>query len=69
MSQERLYHLFAVNDRTGKREQLTRFAMNHQDCCVNKSKFSPHPARRIVLVEDVPESPEQGSEGGGHLAA
>lgn len=69
MNKERLYHLFAVNDRTGNREQLTRFAMTHRECCVNKSKFSAHPARRIVLAEASAESLDQGSDvAAGHAA-
>lgn len=47
----RLYHLEAVNDKTGRRERLTAYPMPHAQACENKSRFSYHPARRIVLVE------------------
>lgn len=49
--QERLYHLVAVNERTGKQTQVTSYPMSHRECCTCKSKFSHHPARRIMLVD------------------
>ena len=49
--QERLYLLVAVNERTGKQTQVTSYLMSHRECCTCKSKFSHHPARRIMLVD------------------
>lgn len=48
---ERKYHLIAINERTGKKTYLTACAMTHAECCIMKSKFSYHPARRIQLEE------------------
>lgn len=47
----RLYHLDAVNNRTGRRERVTAYPMPHAQAVENKSRFSYHPARRIELVE------------------
>lgn len=47
----RLYHVVAVNEKTGRRERLTAYPMHHDHACENKSRFSDHPARRIELEE------------------
>jgi hypothetical protein len=47
----RMYHLEAVNEKTGQRTRLTRYAMTHAQCCAMKSKFTSYPARRIERVE------------------
>jgi hypothetical protein len=47
----RVYHLVAINERTGHMTRLTEYPMTHAQCCVNKSKFTDHPARRIELIE------------------
>ncbi len=51
MAKERLYHLVAINNRSGKSVPLTTYPMTHEKCCTMKSKSSYHPARRIELVE------------------
>ena len=48
---ERKYHLVAINERTGNKTYCTSFPMSHHECCVMRSKFSNHPARRIQLEE------------------
>lgn len=48
---EPLYHLQAVNNRTGHATRLTRYAATHAQACTMKSKFSIHSSRRIELVE------------------
>jgi hypothetical protein len=51
---DRLYHLVAINERTGRKDYLTRYPMPHEDCCVMKSKQSrPHRDVRIKLEEVV----------------
>lgn len=47
----RLYHVVAVNEKTGRRERVTAYPMPHAQACNNKSRFTPHPARRLVLEE------------------
>lgn len=47
----KLYHLVAINNKTNQSTQLTGYPMSHAKCCVNKSKFTPHPGRRIDLAE------------------
>lgn len=51
MSQERLYHVVAVNNRTNKRTRVTGYAMSHAQCCTMKSKFTRHPTRSMELEE------------------
>jgi hypothetical protein len=46
----RLYHVEAVNDRTGNRVRLTAVPCSHGEACILKSKFNPHQHVRIVLV-------------------
>jgi hypothetical protein len=50
----RLYHLVAINERTGAKTYLTGYADTHEACCTMKSRFSYHPARRIQLEEFTP---------------
>lgn len=51
MQTERLYHLVAINEKTGEKVYLTRYPDTHKACCTMKSKFSYHPARRIQLEQ------------------
>ena len=46
---ERLYHLVAINERTGKRTRLTSYPMDHRHAVTMKSKFNPHKDVRIQL--------------------
>lgn len=42
---ERLYHIVAINEKTGNKVFLTRYAMNHHESCTMLSKQSnrvPH---------------------------
>lgn len=50
-TQERLYHLQAVNERSGRVVRLTGYPMNHAQCCTMKGKFTPHKDVRIELTE------------------
>ncbi len=51
MQSGRLYHLVAINEKTGTKTYLTRYPDTHKACCTLKSKFSSHLARRIQLEE------------------
>jgi len=53
MSKERLYHVVAINERTGRKTYCTAEPMPHAQACNNAGRFSFHPARRIQL-EEVP---------------
>jgi hypothetical protein len=48
---ERLYHLVAVNDRTGYREAVTARPDTHAACATMQSRFNLHPDVRLVLEE------------------
>lgn len=49
----RLYHLVAVNDKTGKKQYLTRTPMAHEKCMVMKSKQSDSVPHVRIQVEEV----------------
>jgi len=51
---ERLYHIVAINEKTGIKQYLTGYPMTHKECMVMKSKQST-PAKhvRIQLEEAV----------------
>jgi len=46
-----LYHLVAINEKTGNKVYLTNEPMTHKEACTVKGKFSYHPLRRIQLEE------------------
>ena len=50
---ERLYHLVAINDKTGKQMQLTAYPMPHEKCMIMKSKQSDatKALNRITVIE------------------
>lgn len=48
---ERLYHIVAINERTGAKVYCTRYPTNHKDSCVMLSKFTPHKGIRCQLEE------------------
>ncbi|SMG42983.1 hypothetical protein [Paraburkholderia susongensis] len=48
---ESLYHLVAINERSGRKVYLTGYPMLHHMCCVMKSKTSTHKDVRIQLEE------------------
>jgi hypothetical protein len=48
-TRERMYHLVAINERTGKKTRLTSSPMGHQRAVTNKSKFNPRKDVRIQL--------------------
>ncbi|QMI49907.1 hypothetical protein [Burkholderia sp. MBR-1] len=51
----RLYHLVAINERTGRKHYLTRYPMPHHDCCVMRRKQA-QPAKDVrIQLEEVPE--------------
>lgn len=47
----RLYHVVAVNDRTGFGTPLTAYPMPHPEACAMRGKFNPASHVRIVLEE------------------
>lgn len=49
--ESRRYHIVAINERSGDKTYCTSYPMNHEAACVNLSKFSKHPARRMQLEE------------------
>lgn len=54
MCTERLYHIVAVNDKTGKQYRQTGYPMPHHESCVMLSKILPcyRPKHiRIMLVQ------------------
>lgn len=44
---DRLYHLEAVNVKSGKAVTVTSFPMSHSEIQTLKGKFTPHPARYL----------------------
>lgn len=50
---ERLYHLIAVNDKTGRHTQLTAYPTTHEKCMIMKSKQSDatKALSRIIVAE------------------
>ena len=51
MTRTRQYSLVAVNEKTGRVYLFNLKPMTHAQACTMKSKFSPHPLRRIQLQE------------------
>jgi len=52
MTKTRLYHLVAINEKTGKKYFLTRTPMTHEKCMIMKSKQSnTAPPVRIQIEE------------------
>lgn len=47
----RLYHLVAINERTGRTVRLTGYPMPHAQCMTMKSKQTNRPTIRIALQE------------------
>jgi hypothetical protein len=50
---KRLYHIVAINEKTGRKVYMTGYPMTHHGCCVMKSKITEYPWRRIQLEEVV----------------
>jgi hypothetical protein len=48
---QRMYHVVAINEKSGKKVVVTGYPMTHQECCILLSKLTPHPARRLQLEE------------------
>ena len=48
---ERLYHLVAINEKTGAKVYLSDYPITHAVACVWKSKFNPHKNVRIQLEQ------------------
>jgi hypothetical protein len=46
-----LYHVVAVNEKTGVITYLTVMPLPHPHACILLSKLTPHPARRLQLLE------------------
>ncbi len=49
----RLYHLVAINEKTGKKVYLTRYPMGHAQCMTMKSKQSDRVSYIRIQVEEV----------------
>lgn len=47
----RLYHVVAVNEKTGKISLCGFTSVTHEEGCILMKRFTPHPARRIQLME------------------
>jgi hypothetical protein len=45
----RMYHLVAINEKTGEKTYLTARPATHKECCTMKNRFSNHQSRRIQL--------------------
>jgi precorrin-2 methylase len=52
-SKPRLYHLVAINEKTGKKVYLTRYPMEHAQCMTMKSKQSDRVSYVRIQVEEV----------------
>lgn len=51
MNTVRMYHIVAINEKSGVKTYCTRQPMTHSEACVMLGKFSQHPARRVQLEE------------------
>lgn len=51
MSAARMYIIQAVNERTGRRTDLPMRPVPHHEACTMLKRFSPHPARRLLLKQ------------------
>lgn len=47
----RLYHLVAINERSGQAFQVTAVPLQHSKACTLMGKFTVHAARRLELKE------------------
>lgn len=47
----RLYHILAINDKTGYTRQCTGYPMSHAACCVMMGKFNLNKNVRLQLTE------------------
>ena len=56
MSQERKYHIWAINCKNpNERVRMTGYPMNHDKSCHLKNLMSKHPLRRLELIEETGE--------------
>lgn len=49
--EQRLYHLIAVNDRSGRRHCLTSYPMRHEECMTMARRFNLHKAVRLLVEQ------------------
>jgi hypothetical protein len=49
----RMYHVVAINEKTGRRELCTSYPATHSEACTMVSKFTAHKNVRIQLQEIV----------------
>jgi hypothetical protein len=47
----RLYHIVAINERSGRKVYCTAYPMPHHEACTMLKKFSHQPARRGQLEQ------------------
>jgi hypothetical protein len=52
-SKARLYHLVAINEKTGNKVYLTRYPTSHAQCMTMKSKQSDRVSYVRIQVEEV----------------
>lgn len=50
-SNEKFYHIYAINDKTGMEVCCTDYPMQHTFCMIMKSKMTSHKDTRIVLKD------------------
>lgn len=50
----RLFHIIAVNVRTGSEVRMTGYPMPHKESCTMLSKFTQYAGRRLQLQEVAP---------------
>lgn len=50
----KLFHIVAINERTGQQVRMTGYPMPHDECCVMLTKITKYEWRRLVLVEMKP---------------
>jgi len=51
MREERLYHVWVVNDKKGRETRLMGYAMTHAKCCIFKAAQTPYREARYELRE------------------
>ena len=54
MEKEKIYHVYAINDKTGKKNYMTSYPISHSKCCTFISKQTKHADVRFVIEELVP---------------
>lgn len=53
MNTSRLYHIVAINEKTGAKTYLTGYPMNHNDSCVMLNKQSNRVSYVRIQLEEI----------------